>query len=86
MFQLVEDRSQKGKEMRMCVVNTLQEQMDQDKKVVALEADLGGASGFIKIKDSHPFSVESVKLIWLVLQQECQCLDLNHLSILFLLS
>ena len=32
-------------EMRGVFVETLQEMMDQNKKVVALEADLGGASG-----------------------------------------
>ena len=41
-------------EMRGVFVETLQEMMDQNKKVVALEADLGGASGFSKIQKSHP--------------------------------
>lgn len=54
MFRLVEDRSNKGKELRMIVVETLQELMQCDDKVVALEADLGGASGFTKIQKSNP--------------------------------
>ncbi len=54
MFELVEDRSVKGKELRMVVVETLQEIMACDDKVVALEADLGGASGFTKIQQSNP--------------------------------
>lgn len=54
MFRLVEDRSKKGKELRMVVVETLQELMAYDDKVVALEADLGGASGFTKIQKSNP--------------------------------
>lgn len=54
MFRLVEDRSKKGKELRMVVVETLQELMQCDDKVVALEADLGGASGFTKIQKSNP--------------------------------
>lgn len=54
MFQLVDNRQEKGRELRNCVVETLQEIMSYDNKVVALEADLGGASGFTKIKESNP--------------------------------
>ena len=54
MYSLVEDRSIMGKEFRACVVETLQELMKIDNKVVALEADLGGASGFTKIKKTNP--------------------------------
>ncbi|MDJ1122362.1 transketolase C-terminal domain-containing protein [Olsenella sp. YH-ols2217] len=54
MFQLVDDRSQKGGELRAAVVQTLQAAMETNKQVVALEADLGGASGFTKIAKSHP--------------------------------
>lgn len=53
-FTLVKDRNQKGKELRLCVVETLQSMIDQDKAVIALEADLGSASGFTKIQTSHP--------------------------------
>ncbi len=54
MYRLAEDRNSKGKELRMCVVETIQEMMTYDDKVVALEADLGGASGFTKIQKSNP--------------------------------
>lgn len=54
MYQLVKDRREKGRELRNCVVETLQELMKYDNKIVALEADLGGASGFTKIKVSNP--------------------------------
>lgn len=54
MYQLAEDRNSKGKELRMCVVETIQEMMTYDDKVVALEADLGGASGFTKIQETNP--------------------------------
>jgi Transketolase, C-terminal subunit len=52
MFKLKTDR--KGREFRVVFVDTLQEMMMEDKRVIALEADLGGASGFTKIKKSHP--------------------------------
>jgi len=54
MFKLAENRQEKGRELRYCVVETLQELMDSDDKVVAMEADLGGASGFTKIQQSNP--------------------------------
>lgn len=54
MYTLVENRNEKGKELRSVVVETLQDLMKSDDKVVALEADLGGASGFTKIKASNP--------------------------------
>lgn len=54
MYQLAEDRNSKGKELRMCVVETIQDMMKYDDKVVALEADLGGASGFTKIQETNP--------------------------------
>lgn len=54
MYTLVENRNEKGKELRSVVVETLQDLMKSDDKVVALEADLGGASGFTKIKTSNP--------------------------------
>ena len=43
-----------GKEPRMSVVDTLKDMMASDDKVVALEADLGGASGFTKIEKAYP--------------------------------
>ena len=54
MFKLVEDRNQKGKELRKVVVETLQDMMKEDASVVALEADLGGASGFTAIQKTNP--------------------------------
>lgn len=54
MYTLVSNRNEKGKELRSVVVETLQDLMKSDDKVVALEADLGGASGFTKIQASNP--------------------------------
>lgn len=54
MFTLSSDRSKKGKELRMVVVETLQDIMKENEKIVALEADLGGASGFTKIQKTNP--------------------------------
>lgn len=54
MFKIVENRKVVGKELRGVVVETLQELMKTDDKVVAMEADLGGASGFTKIQATHP--------------------------------
>lgn len=54
MFQLAENRQEAGRELRDCVVETLQELMRDDDKITALEADLGGASGFTKIKKTNP--------------------------------
>lgn len=54
MFQLAENRQEAGRELRDCVVETLQELMKDDDKITALEADLGGASGFTKIKRTNP--------------------------------
>ena len=64
MFTLSSDRSKKGKELRMVVVETLQDIMKENDKVVALEADLGGASGFTKIQIVL-FNAEYLKLTWL---------------------
>ena len=54
MFQLAENRQEAGRELRDCVVETLHELMKDDDKITALEADLGGASGFTKIKKTNP--------------------------------
>lgn len=54
MFQLAENRQEAGRELRDCVVETLQELMKDDDKITALEADLCGASGFTKIKKTNP--------------------------------
>jgi transketolase len=54
MFKLVEDRSQMGPELRSVVVETLRDLMAADNMVVAMDADLGGASGFTKLAKSNP--------------------------------
>ena len=54
MIKLCENRNEKGRELRSVVVETLQDIMKTDRQVVALEADLGGASGFTKIAKSNP--------------------------------
>ncbi len=54
MYTLTSNRKVLGKELRTCVVETLQKMMKTDNKVVALEADLGGASGFTKIQKTNP--------------------------------
>ncbi|MDR2860629.1 MAG: alpha-ketoacid dehydrogenase subunit beta [Elusimicrobiota bacterium] len=48
------ERSKSNTEMRMAVVTSLQDLMKTNDKVVALEADLGGASGWTKIKKTNP--------------------------------
>ncbi len=52
-FKLCKDRST-GKEMRMCVVDTLLSAMEENNKIIALDADLAEASGFKKIKANKP--------------------------------
>lgn len=53
MFTL-DTESKSRRELRMTVVETLQDMMKTNDKIVALEADLGGASGFNKIQKSNP--------------------------------
>lgn len=50
MFKLVSDRSTNGRDMRLAVVQTIQDLMKTNDKIVALEADLGGASKFTDIQ------------------------------------
>lgn len=52
MWKLTEQKS--DQEMRKVFVQTLEQMMDESDKVIALEADLGDASSFSKIKKSHP--------------------------------
>lgn len=54
MWKLAEKPSESPKELRKVFVETLEELMDVNDKVIALEADLGTASGFAAIKKSHP--------------------------------
>lgn len=53
-YRLVEDRSNKGQEMRLAIVGALQDLMGQDDKVVAMDADLATASAFARIRESNP--------------------------------
>lgn len=52
MWKLAEQKGEQ--EMRRVFVRTLEQLMDENEKIVALEADLGGASGFSKLGSSHP--------------------------------
>lgn len=54
MIKLAENRDEMGRELRSVVVETLQDIMKDNERVVALEADLGGASGFTKIAATNP--------------------------------
>lgn len=54
MWKLKDRDKKSSKELRKVFVETLEEMMEEDPKVIALEADLGGASGFSKIKETHP--------------------------------
>ena len=54
MFELVENRNAKGRELRLSVVDSILELIKDDDKVMALEADLGGASYFKKIENQSP--------------------------------
>ncbi|ARY90581.1 MULTISPECIES: transketolase family protein [Lacticaseibacillus] len=53
MFKLTEQRT-KGKELRQTVVDTLNGLMEKDDRIIALDADLGGASNFLQFKQTHP--------------------------------
>lgn len=54
MFTPAKNRNEKGTELRKVVVSTIEELMAADEHVVALEADLGGASGFTNIGKEFP--------------------------------
>ena len=54
MYKLVENRSEKGKELRVAIVESIQELIKENDKVVAMEADLGGASKFTNIQKTNP--------------------------------
>lgn len=53
MFTLTEDHSV-GKELRVTVLDALKELMTENQKIVALDADLGGASGWTLIAKDYP--------------------------------
>lgn len=48
------NRNGKGQELRKVFVDTLCELILNDSRILALEADLGGASGFTRIAESFP--------------------------------
>jgi transketolase len=54
MWKIREEFRNDSDELRMVFVNTLKELMKDNKNIVALDADLGTASGFSKIKDAYP--------------------------------
>lgn len=54
MFKLVSDRSTNGRDMRLAVVQTIQDLMKTNDKIVALKADLGGVSKFTDIQKTNP--------------------------------
>ena len=54
MWKRLEGAPEKVREQRVVFYQTLESLMDENPKVVALEADLGGASGSLRIKKSHP--------------------------------
>ncbi|TLF38871.1 alpha-ketoacid dehydrogenase subunit beta [Lacticaseibacillus zeae] len=53
MFKLTKQRT-KGKELRQTVVDTLNGLMEKDDRIIALDADLGGASNFLQFKQTNP--------------------------------
>ena len=54
MFTLAENRAEKGMELRAVMVDAIEQAIAENGRVVALEADLGGASGFTKIAKKYP--------------------------------
>lgn len=52
MFKIKENTNVKGRDLKLSVVETLIDIIDSDDKVIALEADLGGASSFTKIQQA----------------------------------
>lgn len=54
MWKLSNDTGMEEKEMREVFREALEDLMDENDKVLAFEADLGGASSFAKLQESHP--------------------------------
>jgi transketolase len=54
MWKLRKEFRKGSDELRMVFVNTLKELMKDNKNIVALDADLGTASKFLKIKEDYP--------------------------------
>lgn len=54
MWKRLDSAPEKLRDQRTVFYETLEGLMDQNPKIVALEADLGGASGSVRVKKSHP--------------------------------
>ena len=54
MWQLLRELPEKAPEQRVVFYTALEELIDEGKRVIVLEADLGGASGSTRIRKSHP--------------------------------
>lgn len=54
MWQLYKPDGAAVREQRVVFYQTLERMMDAQDKIVVLEADLGGASGSLRVKKSHP--------------------------------
>lgn len=54
MFKLVEDRTQMGTDLCVVVADAINQCIDCDNNVIALEADLAGASKSGRIQEKHP--------------------------------
>ena len=57
MYSLSHNLGESGAPYRDAFNNTLAELMDASDKIVVLEADLGGASGTLKLQKAHPLSL-----------------------------
>ena len=54
MWKLLQTAPEKVREQRTVFYETLDQLMNDCDKIVALEADLGGASGSVKLRKTHP--------------------------------
>ena len=54
MWKRLDKVPEKVREQRKIFYDTLADLMENNSKIVALEADLGGASGSLSLKKSHP--------------------------------
>ena len=54
MWKLCSPEEGKSKELKLVFSGTLQDMMTGNPDIIALEADLGGASSFLNIKETHP--------------------------------
>lgn len=54
MFSIVNNRNEKGQEMRRAAVQTLDQLMNENENIIFFDADLAGASGSKALMESHP--------------------------------